>query len=276
MEPKESKALSGVVTPPKYVSIILRASVFVTSLGYLYRYSNDNLKAFSQIYFEWGFAERTADIAVDIMQGALLLALVAVPFRKLRFLTIPGFCALLFEVLCLCVNSNTMYPLLVVPCQALRLAPFALIIMPWNKQRAIWILKIAIAATFAGHGIEALFTYAEFVDYILAFFQLIRFPIREVSAATILHVIGTIDVLLAHHVIFYNPQRNKWVLRYMMAWGLITALSRIMYYGFGAWHEVAIRNAHFLIIYLLICVVNDFSTKGEFSEEVSGMKQESV
>jgi hypothetical protein len=239
-----------VIKFPLYANIILRVSVFLTTLGYLYRFSDDNLKAFSQIYFEWGFSEQTAEIVVDIMSGALWLTLVTLPFRKMRFFSIPGFLALLFELLCLCINSNTQYSWLVIPNHALRLTPFLLILIPWRSVTAIRIMTITTVGTFIGHGLKALFTYPEFIDYILVFYQLINFPIREATATILLHTIGIIDITLGLYILFL--QRTRWVLCYMIFWGLITALTRLMYYGQGAWHEVTIRNAHFLIVLLLL------------------------
>ena len=132
--------------PSKRARTLLAASVFLTCLGYLYRYSDNDLRAFSQIYFEWGLFERTAEVVVMIMQATLVIALVSAPFRKLRYLTLPAFATLLFELLCLSCNPGAIYPYLYLPNQALRLTPFLLILLPWNKKVFMWILRISIAA----------------------------------------------------------------------------------------------------------------------------------
>lgn len=258
----DARATATIGGPPSWrVCMLIRVSVLLTVLGYLYRFLDDNLRAFSQLYVEWGFEESTAQWMVRLMIATLGLALVAAPFHKLRLLVVPALASLLFELVCLSLNPNTPHPWLAVPGQALRLAPFVLLLMPWHASTALWILKAACAATFAGHGIEALLSVPEFIDFLLVFFRSVGLPVGQPVATACLHVIGVLDVLVALHVLSYSPRRTQWVLRYMIVWGAATALVRVLYFGPVAWHEVFIRNAHFLAVYLIAVVARE--TRGK-------------
>ena len=119
---------------------LLACSVSLTSLGYAYRYAEVESQAFAQLYFRWGLYEETAEGVVLALQGALVLALLAAPFRKLHWLTLPALCALLFELCCTVVNPSAVHPSLSIPNQALRLSPFVLLWMPFRHGTVIGVL----------------------------------------------------------------------------------------------------------------------------------------
>lgn len=109
----------------------------------------------------------------------------------------------------------------------------------------MWILRLAAAATFAGHGIVALLHGMEgghFVDLLTAFCEkVLGRQISEGDARWALAVIGGIDLGLAVNVVV---SRSKPVVLYMAFWGFATASTRIVLMGLEAWPEVLIRAAN--------------------------------
>ena len=240
---------------PRCVRLIAITSVVLTCVGYCYRFHHYNLRAFSQLYFEWDFSERTADIAVVVMTAAMALGIVAAPFRKLRYLIIPALASLLFDIVCRICYIGAIFPHLYLPNNALRLSPFVLLLGNFSTRTTVWILKICIAATFTGHGLECLAAYPEFVDFVLATSRRVHLPMAESHAVNVVYLIGVIDIALSVIILLFNHPRIRWALWYMMIWGAVTACVRVVHYGPGAWHDVAIRSAHFLMVFALIAII---------------------
>lgn len=95
--------------------------------------------------------------------------------------------------------------------------------------------------TFAVHGWEAYNLNAPFQDLLYSFFSLFGLSVSESTNFTILKIVGCMDLLLAVAIlIFRNPKIFLW----MAFWGLITAFSRPLTIGFGAWPEFAMRIAN--------------------------------
>jgi hypothetical protein len=232
---------------------LLVVCVVSCSIGYLFQFHHFSSRSFSQFYFEWGYSETFAMTLVHIHVISLILATVSAPFWKLRWLVIPGFLGLALETLCHALNRGEFLPWLAIPNHMLRLAPFLLLL--GNFQTALFILKLTTAMTFLGHGIQAIASYSTFLDYILVFLQTTGLHPSEEQGRTLLIMIGTIDIFLAHHLLFFKTPRIRWVLIYMMAWGCITAFARVVHAGAGGWSDVAIRSAHFLIPLLIYRMV---------------------
>ena len=112
---------------------------------------------------------------------------------------------------------------------------------------AEWLMRIAIATAFAGHGMKALYAEPQFIDFILVTCRHLSVDLGEEAAVWLLRFIGSVDLFLAAHLLFLKPARNHKALLWIAVWGAITAFSRITYGGSGNWHEVLIRSTHFLI-----------------------------
>jgi len=135
-------------------------------------------------------------------------------------------------------------------------APLALMLLdPWPRRGdlsqnklsgSFWLLRLVVAATFVGHGYEALRLHPEFVDYILvAARTLFGWSMSQRTAEVILRIIGTVDVVVAALLVAF-----RWpaVAYYMAFWGLVTALARIVCAGeggfSGAIHRTLVRMPH--------------------------------
>lgn len=94
----------------------------------------------------------------------------------------------------------------------------------------VWGLRIAVALTFAAHGVEALGLHPRFLDYLfIADERIFGFGLTQPGAEGVLGAIGAVDIALALLVLL-RP-RSRWVLVYMAVWGFVTAGSRIVHYG---------------------------------------------
>lgn len=87
-----------------------------------------------------------------------------------------------------------------------------------NTKKVEWILRIAVAGEFVGHGVFALQGKKQWIDWFSTF------GVSNVGIATqLLFLVGIIDLALAL-LIFIKPVRI--VLLWMAIWGFWTALVR--------------------------------------------------
>ncbi|OGF64473.1 hypothetical protein A2661_02950 [Candidatus Giovannonibacteria bacterium RIFCSPHIGHO2_01_FULL_45_24] len=87
-----------------------------------------------------------------------------------------------------------------------------------NTKLITWVLRIAVAGEFLGHGVFALQGKAQWVGWFA------NFGVSDVStAATLLFLVGLIDIALAL-LILIKPVRIA--LLWMALWGFWTALLR--------------------------------------------------
>ena len=86
-----------------------------------------------------------------------------------------------------------------------------------NSKTAMWILRVAIAGEFIGHGMFALQQKEGWVKYITAV------GISAENAISLMPLVGAADLLLAAIVLFY-PIRA--VILWMAIWGMWTAMIR--------------------------------------------------
>ena len=119
------------------------------------------------------------------------------------------------------------------------LIPFALLLLPKSMSAAVWLMRVAAAATFFGHGIQALARSPHFIELIQSSGeQLLRLSISPAVAGKMLLVIGTIDLALAIAIVL---ARWRFVSGYMSAWGVLTAVSRTAHFGLTGIHETLMR-----------------------------------
>lgn len=122
-----------------------------------------------------------------------------------------------------------------------------------NSSSAEWIARIAIAATFGAHGLEALQQNPDFIDLLIHSFEnLGTGRMSEAAAGTLLYAIGVVDIVVAVAMV---AVRSRAIAGYMAFWGLITAASRIVCFGLErGWPGFAERSSHFALpLVLLLC-----------------------
>lgn len=91
------------------------------------------------------------------------------------------------------------------------------------------ILRVAASLTFLGHGLEALALKPIFLAYLQHTGGLVGLPLSYDAAAVMLRVIGTVDLVVGTALLWRGPR--PWLTGYMGAWGIITALARVVYAG---------------------------------------------
>ncbi len=119
-------------------------------------------------------------------------------------------------------------------------------------------IKLAIALTFIGHGLFAIGYYpvpGYFIDMIIKVFH-----IGEDAARNLLKIVGWLDIVFAIVLLFFRGKYLKIALGYIILWGFLTALARIVaniYLGLG-WESILpwvpaflIRIPHFMIPIIL-------------------------
>lgn len=130
-------------------------------------------------------------------------------------------------------------------------APFALAVLLWKRTpQAAWttpgadlVLRVAIAAVFTIHGLEALWKHPQFIDLVIGSANTVGWEIGEAAVVRMLFVIAMVDLLVAGLVLLW-PRTP--LLVWLALWGLVTALSRPLAYGFASYPDVLIRAPHFL------------------------------
>lgn len=140
-------------------------------------------------------------------------------------------------------------------------APAVLILVHWSRKRKVlgiaieplteWIARIAVALTFAAHGLEALGRHGSFLDMlIVATRNLFGLRLPETVAQGLLTAIGLVDLVVAALLLV---GRWRWVAIYMAAWGFITAAARlIVLNSHTGWYEFAVRSSHWALPLVLV------------------------
>lgn len=104
--------------------------------------------------------------------------------------------------------------------------------------------RLAVAATFAAHGYEALTGHGEFVDYLLTMGSLAGLDLGQDLATSLLAAIGALDVAVALAVL---AARWRVVAAWMALWGAATACVRLAEYGLSAYDKVLVRFPNALV-----------------------------
>lgn len=237
---------------------LIKLAVSLCFLSTAYQYHQFSNSTFSWLFVEFGWSESHSILAVNLEITVLIFSVIAIWIPKLSFLSLLGAAVIGFNTIAHIYHSMADNAFLDVPSNLVRVgAPLSIVCMELFKSQK-WGLRLltwSIASTFMGHGLKALYDTPIYLDYITQFFHVIGVSIIPSTTLMVLHIIGTIDLAVAHHICFFHPFRIRWVFIYMTFWGLITAFSRVLYSGWGAWHEVTLRAPHYIIPLVLLCFI---------------------
>ena len=119
-----------------------------------------------------------------------------------------------------------------------------LLLAVWDRTKSVsWVLRVAIASTFAIHGYESVMLHPRFVDLILAADRnVFELGLSQRVAEVLLRVIGLHDIALAALVLY--GRKNARLLGWMAFWGFVTAFSRVVQSGEGGLHHTFVRAAN--------------------------------
>jgi hypothetical protein len=231
----------------------LRASTALLCLGTALHSLRYEGPVFTWLFMARGWSE---EAALRMEHGAAWLLLAAAPLVLLR----RGWPALLLVSLWMAARAaaqaadEVWHPELIpFDLGARILAPLSLVLLtalptdgtiPHGRFRAsLGLLRVAVAATFAGHGVEALLRKPEFIDLILASGRRLGgLAIPEAAAREALGAIGTLDLLVAGALLV--PLRFRCVAAWAAFWGLLTASSRVVQMGWWNAPEALVRVIH--------------------------------
>jgi hypothetical protein len=148
---------------------------------------------------------------------------------------------------------------------ALQIAtPMALLILLGAKTTSArrenlikWILLIAAASTFTGHGLYAIGYYSVPLEFRMMTTEIL--PLSETASLMFLKIVGWLDFIVV--ALIFLPITRRAALAYMACWGGLTTLARILAYydtelpryGLDPWLiEALVRTPHWLIPLLLL------------------------
>ncbi len=195
------------------------------------------------MHLHWGEAA-----ALQLIRGAAIALLLLIPlvfFRRTWPLMVMLMLWGLAEMLASFAQHPAYYHLLPLALAVRYLAPLSYMLIVAGKARmGFWLLRWALAVTFAAHGVEALMQHPQFLDLILMAFRRLDFPISESVASNLMVPIGIMDLLLA---VILLLGRWRWLLFYMCFWGLITAFSRMLHSGWDGLDACMVRLLHGLV-----------------------------
>lgn len=111
--------------------------------------------------------------------------------------------------------------------------------MRWTMEFLRW----AAVIVFIAHGVEALQQNPEFLDLVVySTYRVFGIEVSESFAATCLTVIGAVDVLVG---LVCLVRRSTLAMGWMAVWGAVTALSRVVAFGWAiGWHASFARAPH--------------------------------
>lgn len=225
------------------------------SRKYLWNEFETDSTIFSTLLFDWEFSEpiaqRVDDLGIQAMVAAALVVLLTGFFDKHRAAQWLASLALVFaivwESLLAATKTYRGGELLsdwVFAEHGLRLAvPISLLILHFSErlQPTEWVLRIAVAATFAIHGIKAWLAAPAFVTMVIATCEnLFEFWPAQSAVELTLKVVCIADLIVAVLII---ARRWPRVALYASLWGFITALARYTSQS-TAWPETLLRAAH--------------------------------
>lgn len=125
--------------------------------------------------------------------------------------------------------------------------PFLLYLLTFDKKNGLSeaLFKGSIALIFISHGIAAILHHPIYIDYIISFGHRISGAyLSETYAGNILTLIGAIDIIGGLAILF---MKNGYLLAWLMFWGFITALWRVVDTSLWNMESLFIRSPHYLL-----------------------------
>lgn len=223
----------------------------------------------------WSHFARTSDLwitpglermGIFLIATALILWLAGVSrLRWLRWILVPASLILVLDAFSRWVGKDMQTGILMEYALS-TVAPIALLIylgrgssLSIVRGRIVtWLLLIATALTFAGHGLYAMGHYSVPLDFRMMTTEIL--PVTEEGSLTFLKIAGWLDFVVVG--LLFIPMTRSVALVYMLCWGGATSLARILTYyepdlpwnGMDPWlAEALVRTPHWLVpLWLLL------------------------
>ncbi len=186
----------------------------------------------------------------------LLAGFVCLFWQKIEFIilkkTVVAIAVFIFLLLNICMLKDRRYGVLQFFELSIQIASCLVFffnndISKINQEKLVFWLKIPVAFTFISHGIFAMgifYTPCEFLDMTMKILI-----VNEIQARLFLFVVGILDVLAS--ILLFIPKVAKYALIYIIIWGLLTAMARLLS-GFNQNFIIeSIHNYTYLVVYRL-------------------------
>jgi hypothetical protein len=123
------------------------------------------------------------------------------------------------------------------------------------KRGFLFGIQLSIFLIFMSHGIGCFLKNALYIDYIIGFIgDYTPFSIKQYQAEQLLNIIGIIDVIVAV-LVLVKPSKS--LLYWLIFWGLLTSLLRIVDAGIFNYTEFLIRAPHFGLPIAMLIIWNE-------------------
>ncbi len=227
---------------------LLLAALFFQIIAQAYDGLKHSTSVNSILFMNIGLSDGAANFLEQVLLFILIASFPAYIIGKKKiFLWYMSLWSLALPVSTFFLHSNFGYQFALFSQFARVALPLSLLLLDNLKGRDDWalILRIGIAATFFGHGLEALSLHPKFLDFLMDFSEVyLGFELLQNHAYTILYVIGVIDLAVA---LLALVTRFNMIFLYMALWGLITAICRITYFEGSGIMPFMVRSAHWVI-----------------------------
>lgn len=128
-------------------------------------------------------------------------------------------------------------------------------------------IQLSIFLIFMSHGIGCFLKNALYIDYIIGFVgDYTPFSIKQYQAEQLLNIIGIIDVIVAVLVLL---KPSKSLLYWLIFWGFLTSLLRIVDAGIFNYTEFLIRAPHFGLPIAMLIIWNEKIKAKDYSSSPS-------
>lgn len=117
-------------------------------------------------------------------------------------------------------------------------------VSPLRMAIGIWLLRIAAAMTFVGHGLKAYYLNPRFLEFLQATAEHISWEVSQSTAEAVLRTIGVVDFVVAALILLF---RWRAVALYMAVWALIAAFARVVHSGWDSHFEVLVRAGNYCV-----------------------------
>lgn len=115
-------------------------------------------------------------------------------------------------------------------------------------------IQFSVFLIFLSHGIGCFLKNGVYIDYILGFFRdFSAIPMKQKDAEQFLNIIGVIDVAVAV-LVMIKP--SNYLLYWLIFWGFLTAMLRVLDASILNYVEFLIRVPHFTLPLVLLLIRN--------------------
>lgn len=230
---------------------LLRAGAALGMAGFAAITLHYSSALFSWLWLGHGWTESSA---LGLERAGACLVAAAIPFLWWRRAWLaPALAALWLALATWAATETASWHAELVPfagaTRVLAPAAIALWALCGPGPRLHWLLRVATAATFAAHGIEALLGRGLFVDYAIGVLARVGLEASQSAAEGMLRVIGVADIACA--LALLAPRRWRLLVLWMAAWGFFTAVLRMLHSGWAAWPETLVRMPNAALPYCL-------------------------